>query len=482
MQLYRIGMHSGPVTGGVLRGQNARFQLFGDTVNCASRMESTGLKDRIQMSKPTAELLIAAGKGKWIVKREGKVDVKGKGFQETYFFKTTFGTVSSTSGATSTSGASVDDDTMAMQKSKTIIPLLKNHQKQVFTNKNQRLVSWNAEVLARRLTLIVQDRNRILGVAVKQKQVGLSPAVNDQLHKYVHEISSMYRDNPFHNYEHASHVTLSMEKMLSRVLEEEGSTSDDRYQNDITSDRLAQFAVVFSALIHDVDHTGVSNGQLVKENDKVALMYHDKSPAENHSIALAWKTLMDPKYEELVTCICPTKVEKLRMKTLVTKAVLATDLFDKDLTKNRNERWERVFGAKAKLDISSEMGFEGENSIKAMIVFEHLIQASDVAHTMQHWHVYIKWNERLFHEMFEAYKNGRLGKNPLDFWYQGEIGFFDHYVIPLAKKLKECDVFGVSCDEFLNYAEANRGEWEIKGKEIVEGFAARYQDNTDKLK
>jgi len=65
--------------------------------------------------------------------------------------------------------------------------------------------------------------------------------------------------------------------------------------------------------------------------------------------------------------------------------------------------------------------------------------------------------------------DGRAGaKNPALFWAKGEIGFFDFSIIPLAKKLKECGVFGVSSDEFLNYALANREEWERKGETTVE--------------
>jgi class 3 adenylate cyclase len=75
----RIGLHSGPVTAGVLRSDKARFQLFGDAMNTASRMESTGDKNRIQVSQETADLIIEFGKAKWLTPREDEVDVKGKG-------------------------------------------------------------------------------------------------------------------------------------------------------------------------------------------------------------------------------------------------------------------------------------------------------------------------------------------------------------------------------------------------------------------
>jgi hypothetical protein len=60
---------------------------------------------------------------------------------------------------------------------------------------------------------------------------------------------------------------------------------------------------------------------------------------------------------------------------------------------------------------------------------------------------------------------GRSEKDPSIGWYEGQIWFFDNYIIPLAEKLNECGVFGVAGSEYLSYALENRREWELKGQE-----------------
>jgi hypothetical protein len=85
-----------------------------------------------------------------------------------------------------------------------------------------------------------------------------------------------------------------------------------------------------------------------------------------------------------------------------------------------------------------------------------------------------QWNERLFHEMYLAWLSGKIEKDPSLHWYEGEIGFFDFYIIPLAKKLKECGVFGACSAEYLTYAVENRQEWARKGKSIVQRYVETY--------
>ncbi|GAX15863.1 hypothetical protein FisN_2Lu430 [Fistulifera solaris] len=345
----RIGLHSGPVTAGVLRGDKSRFQLFGDTVNTASKIESSGSRNRIHLSTETASLLDAAGKGHWLRKREDVIRTKVKGDMQTYWLEVKAPSIAPT-GSSASDGQSEESMSPTEAKKMEQEKAAKKEEKakskaDMDEDKLRRLVDWNSDVLARLLRQIVAHRNAIKklrgtvssstpakleiksgGTVIDEvkeiielpeydplaaqyqedpQSIDLGEAAQKQLRDYVMLVATFYRDNPFHNFEHASHVTMSVVKLLSRII------------------------------------------------------------------------------------------------------------------------------------------------------------APD-------------WNERLFHEMYDAWRNGRSEKDPSEFWYNGEIGFFDFYIIPLAKKLKECGVFGVSSDEYLNYAQKNRAEWEAQGHQVVEKLVEKY--------
>jgi hypothetical protein len=472
-------------------------------------VEATGLRNCIHMSVDTANLLIAAGKEHWIKKRSDVVTAKGKGELHTYWLITP-----GLEGGKATNDASNPESAhrvgLSLDELEASLP-----------PKIQRLVGWNVEILKKLLQQLIAHRQatadkrnfdaqltRMEAEMTKRKQllgevteiialpkfdakafqpgnsskIEIPEEVVKELRLYVCSIAAMHRDNYFHNFEHASHVTMSVSKLLGRIIapaeimdkETRGGNLAHALHDHtfgITSDPLTHFATVISALIHDTDHRGVSNAQLVKENDSLATFHKNKSVAEQNSIVLAWDRLMEPSFTQLRRTIYATPAELERFRQIVVNNVLATDIFDKELQTLRRNRWDKAFSAEAG---SVEASREDAINRKATIVMEHLIQASDVAHTMQHWHIYQKWNERLFAEMNTAFKNGRLPFDPKDGWFQGELGFFDNYIIPLAKKLKECGVFGVSCDEYLNYALENRREWATKGDAVVEQYIAKY--------
>lgn len=234
----RYGINSGPVTAGVLRGERARFQLFGDTVNVAARMEQTGEKNKIQVSQSTASLLEQAGKNHWLSRRDDSIQVKGKGVLGTFWV---FPQPDRTPSVASGSGRDGQHEEVSTLNS------ANKHDVNGDGAKHSRLVNWLCNmilhhlrpVLARRRALGMKDCepsslvyktsdgltsldevqecirlpkfDKLLQQYVEQdsSQIEIDDTVVEQLREFVTELASMYRDNPFHNFEHATHVTMA---------------------------------------------------------------------------------------------------------------------------------------------------------------------------------------------------------------------------------------------------------------------------------
>ena len=240
----RIGLHSGPVTGGILRGERSRFQLFGDTINTAARMESNSLKGRIQVSEQTADLIFAAKLEHWLLKREDKIEAKGKGMLQTYWL-----IIKTTDKIVPPSLPSSEDESNSTASAIGSYDMVRNGSRSL-SMQHSKLVDYNTECLLGLLRQILARRAishdfqevssegrtvKIQPAAVKSVMddtaeciqlpafhagierskpmdvdtVHVNPNVVTQLRGLLQEICQHYNSsNYFHNFEHATHVAM----------------------------------------------------------------------------------------------------------------------------------------------------------------------------------------------------------------------------------------------------------------------------------
>lgn len=166
------------ITAGVVRGRNARFQLFGDTMNVASRIEASGKKNKIHISRETALLL----KPHLVVKREDIVTLKGKGEQQTYWFNFT---QRSSEGSRSSSNDSYFNSSTSCPE-----PLLDIEDwegtalegivgKSKANSTTARLVLWNVDIMKPMLGSIIAKR-----ALTANQSTQLSPMVEKEAIKH----------------------------------------------------------------------------------------------------------------------------------------------------------------------------------------------------------------------------------------------------------------------------------------------------------
>lgn len=161
--------------------------------------------------------------------------------------------------------------------------------------------------------------------------------------------------------------------------------------------------------------------------------------------------------------------------------VIATDIADKKLKTLREGRWDAAF-AKSE-ETMAPFAFDdlsrAEANRRATVIYEYIIQAADIAHTMQHWSTYQKFNKRLFEERYLAWINGHVANDPSVGWHKGEFGFFDfvcslclngifshvfcllQYIIPTAKKLKVSCAGSLLVCSFLTECNFKKEMWSV---------------------
>ena len=322
------------------------------------------MKNRIQISVATYEILVEAGKADWLSPRADAVRAKGKGLMKTYWLDpTSKKTASSSAGSASSFSQSIIPRTGSVAKRLSIKQHLSTKQQiaENATQKQARLVNWIVDMLQEHIRKLLTTRRtpsvdsevhytanpgktsldevaeaiklprfdkQLFADAADHRKVKISPVVLTQLTHYVTTIASMYHDNPFHNFEHACHVTMATNKFLKRIVAPDICVDDSKdkdianevhnYTHGINSDPITMLAIVFSALIHDADHRGVSNGQLIIEEKKLGDMYRNKSVAEQNSLDLAWHMLMSDMYVDLRKCLFTTKAELKRFRQVRT--------------------------------------------------------------------------------------------------------------------------------------------------------------------
>ena len=212
----RVGINSGAVVAGVLRSDQkqisqGRFQLFGETVNLASYMESTGEGGKVHLSKSTANLLTQCGKGHWLQRRRDPIFTK-TGEMQTFWLLDESSLQPQSRLASRRPGTLSQDSASSIEDSSfgeidgweeqsehlDLLRIATEHERDSAAegkSKVNRLIGWNCEVMIPLLKMIVARREaeknkkgvQELGVGVTklEKEIGTTNNVLDEVEEVI---------------------------------------------------------------------------------------------------------------------------------------------------------------------------------------------------------------------------------------------------------------------------------------------------------
>ncbi|XP_066898478.1 dual specificity calcium/calmodulin-dependent 3',5'-cyclic nucleotide phosphodiesterase 1C isoform X4 [Kogia breviceps] len=228
------------------------------------------------------------------------------------------------------------------------------------------------------------------------------------------EVGYSKHKNPYHNLMHAADVTQTVHYLLYKT----------GVANWLTE--LEIFAIIFSAAIHDYEHTGTTNNFHIQTRSDPAILYNDRSVLENHHLSAAYRLLQED--EEMNILINLSKDDWREFRTLVIEMVMATDM---------SCHFQQIKAMKTAL--------QQPEAIEKPKALSLMLHTADISHPAKAWELHHRWTMSLLEEFFrQGDREAELGLpfSPLcdrksTMVAQSQVGFIDFIVEPTFSVLTD---------------------------------------------
>lgn len=274
------------------------------------------------------------------------------------------------------------------------------------------------------------------------------------LARYIKEVGRHYHDRPFHNLQHAACVT-----HFTFMLINESRAMDNLKLHQV-------FAILLSAVVHDVDHPGNTNLFEINSQSELALRYNDQSVLENHHCSTAFRIMRKPNMQVLAYMPKATAVD---IRKTIISCVMATDMaVHFDLIEETKKR--------------AMEGWKFEEAKDQALLGKILLHAADLSNPVRPYHMTREWAQRISIEFNDQVaREQALGMPVLGFmmspdekaFCKNEIGFASFVVAPMWRAIAQ---LYPTLTFLVEQIDSNLVQWKQRLEEIqVEEDAAAAQ-------
>lgn len=237
------------------------------------------------------------------------------------------------------------------------------------------------------------------------------------LARYIVEVGKNYHDRPFHNLQHSTCVSHFTFKLLTAT---DAAEKLSKHQ---------QFAILISAVVHDVDHPGNTNLFEINSASELALRYNDSAVLENHHCSTAFRLMRKPNMQVLSTL---PKTVANDIRKMIISCVMATDMA---------VHFELIDDTKRK---AQEGGIDFTDLKEQTFLGKILLHAADLSNPVRPFHMTREWARRISLEFNDqVIREQALGMPVLGFmmtpdekaFCKNETGFASFVVAPMWRAM-----------------------------------------------